>query len=524
MRDSLDSLESVSDSKSEKLKTAGRMVAYSTGYMLGGGGQQITSMYYLNFLIFGAGLSPMIAGIVSGISKLWDGIIDPFLGLLVDRTKTRWGSCRPWLLACAVPVLISYYMLWNGFGIQSGVLKVAYYLFACLFFSTASSLGTVPYEALLPRMVESYGQRTDYSVLRSLFAGMASAGSIWLFEALVPAKEAADYANLGPNFQRMGFVLGLVFAIAPVITFLGSKERAKVYTPIKWNARELFGQYASLMRCRLYRRTLFLNLLGVFVSYCSTAVMVIFVLLVYSNRQINLLGINMSLTFFAINWEGAWEVLSFLTSIVLMKKTKSKFSPLRLNFPLHVAGSLLLLFIGADTPLWVFFLALAVSGYGASCIQFIPTTLLPDLPDVDELVTGMQREGTSAGLVNMSKQIMQGLAFLLCGAVLSGFGLSEETATPELAAGAPLMAVKLIYGLIPAICGVFMWLSSRNYPLTPERHALVQAKIREKREHGSAEVSLDEQAVFSELTGLPYEKLWIAKPLTADEISAEVVI
>ncbi|MDR2753424.1 MAG: MFS transporter [Oscillospiraceae bacterium] len=495
--------------KKGKLAHTGRMLSYAAGYMLGGGSQQITSMYYMNFLMFAVGLPPLLAGLVTGVSKVWDGVIDPVLGLLVDRTKTRLGACRPWLLASALPVLITYYMLWNSFGIASLAGKFVYFLVVCILFSTASSLGIVPYEALLPRMVGSYDERTDYSVLKALFAGMASAGSIWLFEAMIPAKQATDYAGLLPNFRRMGFVLGLVFAAAPLVTFFGSRERPKFLVAAPLRLSGVFGQYRDLLRSRVYRRALLLNLLGMFVSYCSSSTAVIFVLLVYSNLRfrVPLLGTT-TLVLLSINWEGAWEIMGFFMSTLLMKRY-SKHTPLRLSFPLHILGSLMLVFVTAKTPLWFFFAAMIVSGFGASCIQFIPSTLMPDLPDVDELISGQQREGSMAGLLNLGRQIVQGLSFLVCGAALSAFGLNEQNATPELAQGGPLAAVKLLYAIIPVLCGIAMWLVSRRYPLTPERHALIQEKIAKKREFGKVELSQEEQAALEAVTGLPCHSLWV---------------
>jgi Na+/melibiose symporter-like transporter len=98
--------------------------------------------------------------------------------------------------------------------------------------------------------------------------------------------------------------------------------------------------------------------------------------------------------------------IDFLTSIYLLSRLKKKQAPLALNFPLHIVGSALGLLITSKTPLWFYFLTQALSGYGASCIQFIPTTLLADLPDVDEVVTGKEREGVSAGFVSRRSSSM----------------------------------------------------------------------------------------------------------------------
>ncbi|MDR0884290.1 MAG: MFS transporter [Oscillospiraceae bacterium] len=496
----------------EKIGEGGRLLSYAAGNMLGGGSQMITSLYYLNFLIFAMQLPPLLAGLVTGISKVWDGIIDPVLGVAVDRTKTRWGACRPWLLASVLPVFVAYIMLWNHWGIQSTAGRFAYFLFASILFSTAASVGTVPYEALLPRMIESYDARASYSVLRSLLAGMTNALSVWVFEAMVTIKETADYTTQIPNFSRMGTVLGLIFAAAPLITFLGSKEKAKLFVPESVSFSGVFRQYGRLLRSRIYRRTLFLNIAGSFVSYCCTAVQIIFILLVFNNLnfKIPIAGVTFSLVFLAVNWEGAWEVMSFFTSTLLMTKG-GKHAPFKLNFPFHIVGNLLFLFITKSTPLWFFFVALAMSGFGASCISFIPSCLLPDLPDVEEAISGKQLEGSMAGLLNLGRQLAQGLAFLLSGALLGAFGLSEENATPALGAGLPLMSVKILYAVIPVLCGVAMWAFSRRWPLSAERLAMIQTKVAQKRSEGVAVLSPEERTALQEVTGLPTEELWLAR-------------
>jgi GPH family glycoside/pentoside/hexuronide:cation symporter len=501
----------------DKLKHTGRLLSYSAGNMLGGGSQMITSLYYLNFLIFAMKLPPMLAGMVTGISKVWDGIIDPVLGVLVDRTKTRFGACRPWLLASVVPVFVSYTMLWNHWGIQSTVGRFFYFLLASVLFSTAASLGTVPYEALLPRMIAGYDERTSFSVLRSLLAGLTNAVSVWVFEAMITIRETADYPTQIPNFRKMGIALGLIFAAAPLIAFLGSKEKTKLLIPESTGFSGVFRQYKGLLRSRIYRRALFLNLAGAFISYCCTAVQIIFILLVFNNLKFKLpLVGNFTLVFLAVNWEGAWEIMSFCTSTLLMTR-HGKHGPFKLNFPFHILGNFLFLFITAKTPLWFFFASMALSGFGASCISFIPSCLMPDLPDVEEAISGKQLEGSMAGLLNLGRQVAQGLAFLLSGALLAVFGLNEDNATPALGAGLPLMSVKILYAGIPLLFGATMWVVSRRWPLTSERHVMIQSKIAQKRAEGTTTISPDERTAIEDVTGLPLEQLWLAQESNATE-------
>jgi Na+/melibiose symporter-like transporter len=91
-------------------KKAWKITSYSAGYGLGGGVTQVFTLYYMSFLIYAMGLSPIAAGLVVAAGKVWDGFIDPMMGLIVDRTRTKLGSCRPWFLAAAIPVFFTYFM------------------------------------------------------------------------------------------------------------------------------------------------------------------------------------------------------------------------------------------------------------------------------------------------------------------------------------------------------------------------------------------------------------------------------
>jgi oligogalacturonide transporter len=177
-----------------------------------------------------------------------------------------------------------------------------------------------------------------------------------------------------------------------------------------------------------------------------------------------------------------------------------------------------------NTPLWVYFLGLFCAGIGASCLAFVPGTMTPDAPDVDELIFGRRREGVAAGLLSFGKKCVQGLSFLIFGAILSGFGLSEATAAPQSATPASLAAVKTMLCVIPLLGYVLLFFAAKRYNLDARRHGMLREKIEQKRERGMAVLTRDEISICEDVTGLPFAQLWIARPLTAEEISASTVI
>jgi Na+/melibiose symporter-like transporter len=236
---------------------------------------------------------------------------------------------------------------------------------------------------------------------------------------------------------------------------------------------------------------------------------VIFVLLTYSDLDVKILGATFALTFLTVNLKGALEIGFFVPNVIAMTK-RSKHFPLRFDLPVLAAGLLILMIVTKTTPLWVFLLGVALLGAGSSCLSFVPQTLLPDLPDVDELIYGKRREGVSVGLVKMGRQVVQGLAFLVFSVLLTAFRLDEKTASPDQATFGNMLAVKIMLCALPILCAVAMLLISRRYPLNAESHAVLKARIAEKHAVGAANVPPEEQALFEKITGQTYETLWVS--------------
>jgi len=500
-----------------------RVTAYAAGYTLEGGVGMVLSMYYLYFLMFAMGMSPLLAGLVSGISKIWDGVIDPVIGILVDRTNTKLGKCRPWILASVIPIFVTYTMLWTNLGIQGQTARFFYFMFAYFLFATASSIGMIPYDALLPRMIGSYGERTNYTSYRMIFSGIATTLSIYIYEAIVPVKTTADYALYTREFVILGLVLGAFFAVPMLITFIGSKERYELQAEERVTYRETLRGYIELLRSSLFRKCYTMTMLCAFIAYAIVTTLVIYVLLVYSNLKFNvpLLG-GITLTFITINLKGVFEFFFFVPNVIMMKK-KSKHFPFLIDLPILLAGLLILMFITPSTPIWIYVVGIAFIGAGTSCLGIVSNALMPDIPEVDEMIYGKRREGVIAGMVKMGKQVMQGAAFLVFSLLMTIFGLDESNANPELATFGTMAAVKIMLCVIPIIAIAVILLLARKYKLNEETHAKIKAHIAQKRTEGFVEVLAEDQALYAAFAGRPYDSLWIAGGLKpAEEIGASV--
>lgn len=370
-------------------------------------------------------------------------------------------------------------------------------------------MAIVPYEALLPRMVDSYKKRTDYSSLRMVFSGVACVVSTYIYEALIPVtKDNPLSPAFQPNFIILGLVLGAFFALPLAITFFGTKEKYRNKDNDKLTLKKVLKSYKEVLSNKTYRKYYALNLAGAFVGSSILSSLVIFVYLFYGNIENFFIGFT--LVFLIVNLKGAIEIGFFPINVVLMKKY-NKHRPYLLDLPLLVLAALIALFITPNTPVWVFLISISLVGAGTSCLGFVPMTLLPDLTDVDEMIYGKRREGINAGLTTMGKKIVGGLALTFFGLILELFGLETDKASPELANAGSKIAIKLMYSVIPIIFCVIMIIISKTYALDEKSHNTIKDLINRKRNSKKIEFTEEEKQICQIVSGKKFDDLWIAK-------------
>jgi oligogalacturonide transporter len=484
------------------------MLAYGASDVLGGGVGQVISMYYLTFLLYVVQLSPMQAGLVTGIGRVWDGITDPLMGVVVDRTKSRFGACRFWMLVGVIPIFAAYFMLWHFFGIPGNTGRFVYYIFVYMFWSTALTVVLIPYESLLPRIVSSYKERTDFSSVRMIFSGVACVVSTYIYEWLVPVRtENGLTPAFIPNFTMLGIVLGLMFSLPLLVTVFGVKENPLKKDRPPLTLRLVYKDYTEIFKSRIFRKYFFIGLCGTMVGSAVNASMVIFVYLMYGNVSDFFLGFT--LVFLVINLKGAAEIAFFVPNVVMMKKY-NKHRPYLVDLPLIMIACAMILFITSSTPAWFMLIAMGILGMGVSCLGFVPMTLLPDLSDVDELMYGKRREGVNAGLTTLGKKLVSGLSITLFGFILEIFGLDNKSASPDAATPGAIFAIKLMFGVLPIAICIVMIVLSRFYNLDAESHGIIKRLIAEKYEKGLSGATEKEKKLCEKITGVRFEKMWVA--------------
>ena len=172
------------------------------------------------------GQSPEIAGLLLMISKLYDAACDVVVGLLSDRTRSRWGRRRPYLLAGAALSSASFLMIFAPPHIDGGNLAV-YMGAALVLYSTGYSLFNVPYIAMPAEMTDGFNERTRLLSYRTLFV---SAGQLLALGGTSALIAAGGGGAVG--YRIMGLVMALIIATSMALTFFGTTGASNISQPV----------------------------------------------------------------------------------------------------------------------------------------------------------------------------------------------------------------------------------------------------------------------------------------------------
>jgi len=137
-----------------------------------GGNLFFTAMGFwsLNYLTDTVAIPAAVAGAAVMVGKLWDAVTDPMMGFISDRTRTRWGRRRPYLLFGSVPLFLSMWFFFTNPHIASPLWSAVWAAFALCMLNTAYTVVNIPYSALTPEMTQDYHERSSLNGYRFGFA------------------------------------------------------------------------------------------------------------------------------------------------------------------------------------------------------------------------------------------------------------------------------------------------------------------------------------------------------------------
>lgn len=415
-------------------------------------------LYYLTNVL---GVAAAIAGAVVLLPKFWDVLINPVVGSLSDRTRSRWGSRRPWMLVGGIVLPVLFFLMFSAPAGSSGA-SAAYVAILFLLAATFYACFQVPYLAMPAEITDDYDER---STLMSYRVAVLAVGLLLAGGAAPAIVQAAGGGRAG--YRDMSIFVAAVLLVGLVGAVVGTRRTQRVV--------EVRSEHSLLAQLRISRGNRpFLVLLAAFVMQALATGTMLAAVQYFSTYILHRQGAS-SILFVCL-------VAPAILVMPLWSRISRRFGK-RAGF---VAASLLFaagaacLALGGVAPLYVVYSIVAVIGIGYAGMQMFPLSMLPDTIAADAARTGVGRAGVFTGLWTAGETaglaIGPGLLGLILG--LTGFVSAEEGRIVAQPASAQL-GVLLGFSVIPAVIVAASLVFTRSYDLTSDRLEQLLAAARD---------------------------------------------
>lgn len=432
--------------------------SYGLGDAGTGMAASLLGFYLFVFYTAAAGLPAWMAGAVLMVGRLWDGVNDPIIGWLSDKTHTRWGPRLPWIFASAVPLGIALAAMW---WVPPGNQWVKFTVFIVIS-AVAQSFYTavnLPYTALAAELTGNVALRTRLNTAR--FTGSISAT---LVGVVLGALLLQDHSNAS-RFLQVGMLAGILVTISTLVCGWG-------LAPAALHCQRPQRQEGTTRRLlsRVGRNGRFLRVIGLYLLlWCGLQIM--------QTSALIYLPVVLRLPQAWSNWLLLPFIVSNLVGLWVWNNVSQRAGRVRalhLGSALWISGCVLAMVLPPMDPAFAPFgsvdnalrlalmlLTIVLAGLGASTAYLIPWSLLPDAIDADS----ERPAGQYSAWMVLGQKLCISLALFVFGNLLSLSGYQAALVSDQPTSA--LVAIRLSMGVIPATLVTLGLVVMRRWPHRP---------------------------------------------------------
>ncbi|NLJ40520.1 MAG: MFS transporter [Clostridiales bacterium] len=416
-------------------------------------------------------ISAIAAGTLMLIARIYDAVNDPIAGFIVDRTDTKYGKARPYLLWFAIPYgLVGSFLFYTPHLSDSGKLIYAYVFYFVLI--TIYTLINIPYNSMIALMTKDQGERTQLSRNRLLFAmvGFIVTSFIPVF-ANILGRGNSELEIQRSGFFRSALVLGVVAAAGFLITFFNTKEHvveANRDRKIEIKKHTMGQQLRSLLQNRPWA----VATLMTFSSNLRTAVMT--AVAVYYSKYYLGRPESFASTILITTFAGA--AVGLVVGPMVLKKYGSKKSVM-VSSIIALLLSAAILPIGQNTMLLLICMFLIGITQGIPSVAVYP--MFGDAVEYGDWKTGIRTEGVTFSSFTFAQKAASGFASFLVGLLLTLFGYNSELIEQS---ARTVKGIVSMFAVTPIIISAIVVIIVSFYPLTAEKYNNIVLELERRKQ------------------------------------------
>ncbi|WP_044180317.1 MFS transporter [Phytobacter massiliensis] len=458
----------------KKLRTTDRLA-----YAIGGGfssnlGFYVMLIFFITFATDVYGINPVTVGVITLVSRLIDTFTDPLMGAIGDRTRTRFGKYRFWVLTSAPFVGITTWMVFASPEL-SGITKIIYMYAAYILYSIISTAANIPYHSLTAYLTNDVKERSNIVLIKQ-FTGLltqfvVSAGGVYILESYSRSHDSAGRVIIDTSgYQVLGIVFGLLITLGFWVCAWGARNNDSLErleqesTPEKTSTKDIFSQMTLAFKSRSLISLAVMSIANTLVLAMSSGITVQFFTYVLGNASY----VKTSALFNVCFGAAAYLLVKILVTLYGNKKSFIYMCVLT------ILSSLVLYFtFTASAPLYVM-IVLGLIMCFTQAASLLTWMMVTDCADEIQWRTRKNAAGIASSTLTFSNKFGSAI-----GAFILGYTLNAINYAP----GATSQSAETISGLVflmiitPIIGKVIALLSMYFYPLSNSYHQQIVAEL-----------------------------------------------
>lgn len=447
-------------------------IGYGFGDMASSMFWKLFGSYLMIFYTDVFGLSATVVGTMFLVTRIWDSAFDPIVGVIADRTHSRWGKFRPYLLYLAVPFAIIGVLTFMTPDLED-MGKVIYAYFTYSLMMMVYSAINVPYASLLGVISSDPKERNILSTYRMTFAYIGSFIALLLFMPMV------NHFSEGYNVQRGWAMSVVVIALICAVLFYGcfawTKERVK---PISQQQNSLKDDLKDLLNNRPWWILLGAGVAAlVFNSIRDGATVYYFKYFIIEENYTtaSFLGISFILSGLYLAVGQAANIGGVILAAPISNRI-GKRATYMWAMAIATIFSILFYWLDKENILMIFGFQIIISVCAGSIFPLL-WSMYADCADYSELKTGNRATGLIFSSSSMSQKFGWAIGSAITGWLLSYFGFQANMVQSQ----ATLHGIKLFLSFLPAIGTVLSIIFISMYPLSEKKMEEITINLKQKR-------------------------------------------
>ena len=398
----------------------------------------------------------------------WDLINDGLFGYLCDKTKSRWGRRRPYLMFCSVPLALSFWLMFSlpeGLGPLPAFFGI---LLTAMLFDTFHTLVSTSYYAMTAELTTDYDERTSIATFRMIFNVIGYIFGAAITTVIAGLLQKYLKMSLRGAWSMVGLFFGVLAAASTMIVGFSNKFKSVVNDePVKTPA--LKALFSTLKNKSFVSFLIISGIMSVAFTLVTT---ILPYFIIYP------MGMEDSLSLIMILLLGTLGL--FLVPCKAVADRIGKGKTYALGIGIASVALLAASFLPASVATAVYAVAI-IAGIGFSSQWICPHSMLPDVVEYDELLSGQRREGLHYGMWGMVCKVTSALAMAISGWGLELFGYVEDA---DVQSGSAMLGIRILFSALPVLLLALCIPLLIKYPITKESHARLLKEL-EKRKEGA---------------------------------------